>query len=123
MYRIHACRLYGTNWDAFKSAQECFELEEWPAFPRGETKEDYLHDDLSPLFYKLDDDKELTLDTDIEENEDTVRQLNEKNSPQAPRHRANWISRKSNRKKITLTKDDVLTFDFCNGYVRTSHSL
>lgn len=121
MYRIQANRLYGTDWDACNSAQQCFDLEDWPSFPKGKTADDYIHDDLSPLFYKLDDDKKPILDGNIEENEDVVQQLNEKNSPQAPRHRASWIGRAQNRKNLLLTNDDVLTFDFCNGFVRATY--
>lgn len=121
MYRVQAHRLFEADLGTGKSAQDCFEHEDWPTFPTGKSETDYIHDDITPLFYNLNDNKHQALNTDMEENEDVVQKMNEESSPQAPRHRASWIGYAKNRKTISLTEKDVLTFDFCNGYVRETN--
>lgn len=119
MYRIQACRLGDVDEDTDASAQESFNREDWPMFPSGKDAEDYVHDDITSLFYSLDDEKKLVLDSNLEVEEDVVQKMNEKSDAQAPHHRAHWAGQAQNRKNIKLTRKDVLTFDFCNGYVRT----
>ncbi|WFD27263.1 hypothetical protein MNAN1_002259 [Malassezia nana] len=118
MYRIQACRLGHIDENTDASAQECFDREDWPVFPSCKAEDDYVYDDITPLFYSLDEEKKPVLDANLEVEEGVVQKMNEKSNAQAPHYRAHWVGQVQNRKNIKLTREDVLTFDFCNGYVR-----
>lgn len=118
MYRVKADRVSTTAFEDCTSATECFASSAWPAFPDPKKEEDYLSDNISPLFYKhIDEDSEPSLLEDLDLDENGVKQLNEKHNVYAFKQRAAWLRDARRREKLLITPHDVITSDFCNGYV------
>lgn len=57
----------------------------------------------------------LVPDLDIDQN--TVEKLNQSNNTHAYKQRASWLGSKTHRESLQIKPSDVITADFCNGYV------
>lgn len=113
MYRVQVNRAK----EAYqgKSSKDLFGDEAWPAFPtpEGDSEEHFVREDIAPLF--LADEEKIDESTGIQEN--TVKELQSDDANAASRTRASWLGKKANREKVSVTPRDVVTVDFCNGYI------
>lgn len=119
VFRCQADRGAENAYKDCTSAKACFENDAWPAFPTPEndTEPHYAVDDISPLFYRKNEQGEKELEKDIESDVGAVERLNGREHEHAERARATWLGNQQRRAKLQVTPDDVLTVDFCNGYV------
>ena len=118
VFRAKADRAVEGTFSSCASAKECFERDAWPKFPQPNSEETFLEDDISSLFYHSGPDaKEPQLDRNMEVDENVVKTFS--NNDKARQHRMSWLGSASNRKKLNVTPDDVITADFGNGFVRS----
>lgn len=121
MFRVRADRTKKDTFAPCKSAQDCFNNATWPNFPQPGLEGGFIEDDISPLFYRVDDkDGSEKLIEDVESNEDVVKGF--KKGSNASKNRVSWMGSKEHRKKLEITPDDVITAEFGNGYVRTQRA-
>lgn len=101
-----------------KAAKELFTSDEWPAFPTpdNDSKQKFVKEDIAPLFYQ-NEKGERTLDSSTGVDEKTVEHLGAEDASLASRTRASWLGNKNHRENLTITPSDVLTVDFCNGFI------
>lgn len=118
VFRAKADRAVEGTFSSCASAKECFERDAWPKFPQPNSEETFLEDDISSLFYHSGPDaKEPQLDRNMEVDENVVKTFS--NNDKARQHRMSWLGSASNRKKLNVTPDDIITADFGNGFVRS----
>ncbi|WFD44026.1 hypothetical protein MPSI1_002691 [Malassezia psittaci] len=116
MFRVQANRASEPFEES--SAQELFKSKQWPEFPSPETgvEQHFVKEDLSPLFYtKQDGENSLNEDTGIDKT--TVEKLHSEDVSVASSARASWMGKKAHREKLDITESDVITVDFCNGFI------
>ncbi|PKI84085.1 hypothetical protein MVES1_002023 [Malassezia vespertilionis] len=118
VYRAQANRAEPGTWSAHNVAKTMFEDKAWPPFPTpdGESKEHFTRDDIAPLF-KTYDNGELVVSKDLEKDKDAIASLGSPDQSVASHARAKWLGIKQHREDLMVTPDDVITVDFCNGYI------
>ncbi|WFC99588.1 hypothetical protein MYAM1_002333 [Malassezia yamatoensis] len=116
MFRVQANRA-SEPYEA-SSAQELFKSKRWPEFPSPETgaEQHFVKEDLSPLFYSTEDG-ENTLNEETGIDKTTVEKLHSEDVSVASSARASWMGKKAHREKLNITESDVITVDFCNGFI------
>ncbi|UZJ53757.1 hypothetical protein CBS101457_003077 [Exobasidium rhododendri] len=95
--------------------------EDWPAFPQGKDESDYVQEDTSVLLCKKDSTKEVV--DKLEENGhadkgtlSSLRSSNDANN--AHKTRVKFWGNQRVRQATQFTHDDIITMDFCQGYIR-----
>lgn len=117
VYRAQAHRAPKGTFEDCKSAKDCFNKEAWPFFPTAGTKQPYVLDDITPLFKTAPTATHLpTLLSNVEPDKEVVSQMgpNNRNSRKA---RNAWLSSQERRERLVIRPDDIITVDFCNGFV------
>ena len=99
-------------------AEDLFKNESWPSFPTpdGDNEQHYVKDNIAPLFWNLKDG-ERRLDESTGVDEKKAENLSSENQKTASSARASWLGKASNREKLQITPQDVITVDFCNGFI------
>lgn len=118
MYRAQVHRAEKGAYDGCTSAEDRFKKDAWPAFPSPEndTKPAYARDDIAPLFY-TQKEGESVLDTSTDVEEYAVKDMQSDDQTVASKARMAWMSKETHREKLAITPEDVVTVDFCNGYI------
>ena len=120
MTRIHAARLTETPPSGDAAAD--FDVSGWPSFfsPENDSGPAYVPDDVTALFPDDSDPKRADIDLDDGTYLDLKGGDAEEESsgaPQAHKARAKWFGDKAHRQSVTITPQNVLTADFCNGFI------
>jgi hypothetical protein len=110
MTRVHVERL-----------SEGAKKEEWPALPHGKDDADYVHEDTSLLLCKKGSTTEVDerLEFDGYADRGTLSSLRGSNDANtAHKTRVKFWGNKKVRQEVQFTPQDLLTMDFCQGYIR-----
>jgi hypothetical protein len=92
--------------------------EKWPSFPHGKDEDDYVIEDTSALICKDGGDLDPKLEKEGFIDLGTITQL--RDNATAPKNRGRVWGNKSLRQSVQFTPQDVITTDFCLGFIRFS---
>ncbi|WFD31639.1 hypothetical protein MSPP1_002678 [Malassezia sp. CBS 17886] len=118
VFRAQATRAPEGTFAKCASVDALFRSPEFPPFPSPDgSGEPFVREDLTPLFFSAAGDAHGQLVAATGADQATAESMDMQKDPQANTARAAWLSHETNRKNLVVTPDDVLTVDFCNGYI------